>query len=127
MMTLDESQQIEDLLVIWYRYDRSYMPNLGAPRVCPSSRGYSSGDVHEDAEDRDDDLDRIKAQAIAKCVDELHYLHRAAIGVHMRNRMAGISVHRNPRIEDQHTAYQAAKSQLLPKLIWCGLIKYESA
>ncbi len=126
-MTLDESQQIEDLLVIWYRYERAYMPHLGAPRVSPSCRSHDSGDVHQDAEDRDDDLERLKAQVIAKCIDELHYMHRAAIGVHMRNKVAGVSVHRNPRIEDQHTTYQAAKAELLPRLKKCELIKCEYA
>lgn len=126
-MTLDESQQIEDLLMIWYRYERAYMPHLGAPRVSPSCRGHDpdSGDVHQDAEDRDDDLERMKAQVIAKCIDEMHYMHRAAIGVHMRNRTAGVSVHSNPRIEDQHTTYQTAKADLLPRLKKCELIKCE--
>ena len=127
-MTLDESQQIEDLLLIWYRYERAYMPHLGAPRVSPSCRSHDAdmGDVHQDAEDRDDDLERMKAQIIGKCVDELHYMHRAAIGVHMRNKTAGISVHRNPRIEDQHTAYQEAKEALLRPLKRSGMIRYET-
>lgn len=121
----DESRQVEDLLMLWYRYEKPYRPHLGAPRVSPSCRDYlpDAGEVHQDAEDRDDDLDRMKAEAVAGCIDELHYLLRAAIHVHMRNKTAKASVHKNPRIEDQHTAYQAAKAVLLPLLRKAGLIR----
>lgn len=122
-MTQDESEQIEDLLQVWYDYEASYMPALGAPRISPSCRGYNPGGVHETADDRDSKLNRITAEAVSSCIDELHYLQRAAIGVHFRNKYAGVSVHKNPRIEEQHQAYQDAKISLLPKLNRKGLIK----
>lgn len=122
-MTQDESQQVEELLQVWYDYEASYMPALGAPRISPSCRGYNPGGVHETADDRDSKLNRITAEAVSSCIDELHYLQRAAIGVHFRNKYAGVSVHKNPRIEEQHQAYQDAKISLLPKLNRKGLIK----
>src|SRR5699024_12210081 len=43
-MTQDESQQVEELLSVWYDYEDSYRPALGAPRVSPSCRGHDPGD-----------------------------------------------------------------------------------
>lgn len=122
-MTQDESEQIEELLQVWYDYEASYMPALGAPRISPSCRGYDAGGVHETVHDRDAKLNRITAESVEACVDDLHYLQRAAIGVHFRNKYAGVSVHKNPRIEEQHKAYQDAKLALLPKLRRKALIK----
>lgn len=122
-MTEDQSEQVEHLLTVWYDYERSYMPALGAPRVSVSCRGHDTGDVHDTGSDRDEKLNRITAEAVGACVDELHYLQRAAIGVHFRNRHARASVHKNPRIEDQHRAYQEARQALCPKLKRKGLVK----
>src|SRR5690625_7366723 len=113
-MTQDESQQVEDLLQIWFDYEDSYRPALGAPRVSPSCRGHDPGNVHDTGDDRDAKLNKITAEAVGSCVDELHYLQRAAIGVHFRNKRAGVSVRRNPRIEEQHAAYQEAKREVWP-------------
>lgn len=121
-MTQDESEQIEHLLETWYGYERAYMPALGAPRVSVSCRGHDAGDVHDDGSDRDAKLAKVTAEAVGACVDELHYLQRAAIGVHMRNKAAGASVHRSPRVEDQHRAYQEAKIALWPKLKRKGMV-----
>src|SRR5690625_3236430 len=122
-MTQDESQQVEDLLQIWFDYEDSYRPALGAPRVSPSCRGHDPGNVHNTGDDRDAKLNKITAEAVGSCVDELHYLQRAAIGVHFRNKRAGVSVHRNPRIEEQHAAYQEAKLALWPLLKRKGLVR----
>jgi len=122
-MTEDQSQQVEALLLTWYEHERAYMPNLGAPRVSVSCKGHDPGEVHDDGDDRDAKLAKITAEAVEACVDELPVLQRAAIGVHMRNRTAGMSVHRNPRIEDQHRAYQEAKMALWPKLKRKGLVR----
>lgn len=123
-MTHDESIQIEELLDIWYDYERSYMPALGLPRVSVSCRNHEpeKGDTHATGADRDDLLERMKAEGVEACVDELHYLQRAAINVHMRNKRGRAAVHKNPRIEDQHRAYQTAKADLLPKLRRKGLL-----
>lgn len=124
-MTQDESMQVEDLLQVWYDYEASYMPALGAPRVSPSCRGHDPGKVHETGDDRDAKLNKITAEAVGSCVDMLHYLQRAAIGVHFRNKRTGVSVHRNPRlgsIEGQHEKYQEAKMLLWPMLKLKGLV-----
>jgi|GEM_PF-1317234 len=120
-MTQDESEQIERLLAVWYDYENAYRPALGAPRVSVSCRDHEAGEVHDTGADRDDKLDRLTAEAVGSCIDELPYMQRAVIGVHCRNRHA--AVHRNPRIEDQHVAYQEAKEALLPKLRRKGLVK----
>lgn len=122
-MTQDESEQVEALLDTWHSYEARYMPALGAPRVSPSCRGHDVGEVHDDSDDRDAKLERVTAEAVGACIDELHYLERAAIGVHFRNKYAGVSVHRNPRIEDQHKTYQAAKDKLWPMLKRRGMVR----
>lgn len=124
-MTLDESEQIEELLEIWYDYEASYRPALGAPRISPSCREYIGGEGGYDADGDavDEALDKATAEAVAVCVDELELMQRAAIQVHMRNKYAKASVHRNPRIEDQHNAYKGAKAALLEKLKAKGLIR----
>ncbi len=81
------------------------------------------GDTHATGSDRDELLERITAEAVEACVDELPVMQRAAISVHMRNRTTRQAVHRNPRIEDQHRAYQEAKMALRPKLKRKGLVK----
>jgi hypothetical protein len=117
-MTQDESEKIEELLMVWYDYENSYRPALGAPRVSASCRDHrpDSGEVHDTGADRDDMLERLTAETVGACIDELPYMQRAAIGVHCRNRRASATVHRNPRIEDQHAAYQEAKAALCPRL-----------
>lgn len=125
-MTQDESLQVEELLQVWFDYEDSYRPALGAPRVSPSCRGHDPGNVHDTGDDRDAKLNKITAEAVGACVDELHYLQRAAIGVHFRNKRVGVSVHRNPRLgsfEEVHEKYQEAKLALWPKLKRKGLVR----
>ena len=124
-LTEDESIQIENLLMTWYEYEDRYRVALGAPRVCPSCRGHDSGEVHDDGDDRDAKINQIEAEAVAACIDELHYLQRAAISLHMRNK-TGPSVWRNKRIgsiEEAHAKYQEAKLELLPRFRRRGLMK----
>lgn len=126
-MTQDESEQIEGLLETWYRYEAAYMPALGGPKVSPSCRGHvpDSGDVYASSDDRDAKLEKATAEAVAACVDELHYLERAAINLHMRNKV-GPAVYRNPRlgdIEESHAKYQVAKGKLWPMLKRRGMVK----
>jgi len=122
-MTQDESQQVEELLSVWFDYEDSYRPALGAPRVSPSCRGHDPGKVHDTGDDRDAKLNKITAEAVGSCVDELHYLQRAAIGVHFRNKKAGAAAHGNPSIEEQHAKYQEAKLALWPLLKRKGLVR----
>lgn len=125
-MTQDESLQVEGLLQVWFDYEDSYRPALGAPRVSPSCRGHDPGKIHDTGDDRDAKLNKITAEAVGACVDELHYLQRAAIGVHFRNKRVGVSIHRNPRLgsfEEMHEKYQEAKLALWPKLKRKGLVR----
>jgi len=123
-MTPDESDKIEQLLETWYDYETGYTPKLGAPRMSVSCRDFepTAGDTHDTGSDRDELLARLTAEAVGACIDELPYLQRAAISVHCRNKQAGMSIHRNPRIEDQHAAYQEAKAALAPLLRRKGLL-----
>lgn len=125
-MTNEESARIEDLLMTWYEYERRYRPALGAPRVSVSCRGYQpdSGDVHESGSDWDERLNRVTAETVSFCLDKLAVPHRAAIGVHCRNKAAGASVWRSPRvIGEQHEVYQAAKEALHPHFKRAGLME----
>ncbi len=125
-MTIDESEQIEALLLVWYEHEARYRPALSGPRISPSCRGYDPGEVHDDGDDRDAKINQIEAEAVAACIDELHYLQRAAISLHMRNK-TGPSVWRNKRvastIEEAHAKYQEAKQALYPKLKKKNLLK----
>lgn len=124
-MTPSESREIEDLLMTWYEYERRYRPHLGAPRISISCREYrpDSGDVHQSGLDVDDELTTLKARAVSMCVDKLAIPHRAAIGIHCRNKAAGVHVWRSPRvIGEQDEVYEAAKEALHPHLIRAGLM-----
>src|SRR5690348_18140252 len=77
-MTQDESEKIEDLLMVWYDYERRYRVALGAPRVSVSCRDHQpdTGDIHETGADRDDRLERLTAEAVGACIAELSYHRR---------------------------------------------------
>lgn len=129
-MTQDESAKVEDLLLTWYRYEQSYRPALSGPKVSAYARDYRTSETKRHGLDANDDadmtLERITAEAVGACVEDLHYLERAAICVHFRNRQAGSSVHRNPRlgsVEDQHTKYLEAKGKLWPMLKRRGMVR----
>lgn len=124
-MTPNESSDIENLLMTWYEYERGYHPHLGAPRLSISCREFQpgSGDVHQSGSDVDDQLAALTARAVSACVDKLAVPHRAAIGVHCRNRAAGASVWRSQRVAgNQDEVYQAAKEALHPHLRQAGLM-----
>ena len=123
-MDQDQSAQVEDLLLTWYEYEASYSPPLGAPSASASCREYRTADFHDTVgDDRDAMITKITAELVGKFIDELPVLQRAAIQVHFRNKTARASVHRNPRIEDQHRTYLEAKEALFPKLKREGLIR----
>lgn len=125
-MTPEESDRIEDLLMTWYEYESRYRPALGAPRVSVSCRDYQpdSGEVHQSGSDMDDRINKSIAEAVAFCLDKLAVPHRAAIGVHCRNKAARASVWRSVRVVgDQHEVYIAAKEALHPHLRRAGLME----
>lgn len=122
VLTLDQIEQVEELLMVWYDYEASYRPALGAPRVSPSCREYRSGNVHDCTDETDALLNRATAEAVGLCVDELTLQERAAIQVQMRNRVARAAVHRHPRTENQRMDYYSAREKLWGKLLAKGLI-----
>lgn len=121
-LTLGQIEQVEELLIVWYEYEASYRPALGAPRVSPSSREYRAGGAYDCPDETDALLDRVTAEAVGLCVDELTLQERAAIQVQMRNRVARAAIHRHPRTENQRMDYYSAREKLLGMLMAKGLI-----
>ncbi|CAB3784417.1 hypothetical protein [Pararobbsia alpina] len=130
-MTLDESEQVETLLIEWHRWQSSYFPALGAGRCDPTCREYRSGNQWLDAKERAEIADakiwKANSEIVEVCVDTLTWQHRAAIQVSMKNKRVGVSVWGNARLsaEESHRLYQEAKDLLFPMLFSRGLIKPE--
>lgn len=125
-MTQDQSEEVESLLEGWYHWARAQREFLGYGRVSPMFRSADAGDVHDDGDDVDARLNAVTSEMVDTCLSELTTMQRAAIDVHLRNKIVGVSIHRNPRlgtITEQHTAYQRAKDVLFPLLIRKGLVK----
>ena len=121
-MTPDQSAEIEELLEIWYRWNRVYRAALGAPRAAPYARDSQSGDGEGECEDDDEAtdarLDAETAEQVEACIDSLpDWRHRSAIGLSMANKH-GPKVFRHNRynIEQAHALYQEAKKILMPML-----------
>ena len=125
-MTQDQSAQIDALLVDWYHWAKADRAFLGHSRVSAMFRGAEPmlGDTYSDGDDADARIRAFQCEAVDACLNQLPMQMRAAVGVHTRNKAAGVSVHRNPRhsIEEQHTIYQQAKQSLCPMLIREGLV-----
>lgn len=124
-MTRDESEQIEALVMDWYFWTRNYRPKLGAPSRTSFAHGAASDYVHESDDDRDARLAVDRAEQVDVCIDALRWQLRSALGLHAANKAAGAEVFSNPRLsrEEQHAAYQEAKSELLRPLVLRGLVK----
>jgi hypothetical protein len=129
-MTQDQSEQVEELLIQWHRYQDMYSPAVGFPRCDPTCRDYQIPGRLTDAERSAMSEAKIwkhRSEQVDLCVDKLHWEQRAAIQVSMKNKRCGFSVWNNPRIsqEDSHRHYQEAKTLLYPMLVSRGLIKQE--
>ncbi|WP_240806363.1 hypothetical protein [Achromobacter dolens] len=124
VMTREESEQIEALVMVWFRWTRAYRPNLGVGRVSIYARGMRES-VETDADEIDQRLAATQAEQVDVCIDSLRWQLRAAIGIHAGNKAAGACVFSNPRLtpEQQHAAYQEAKAELMPLLRKRGLIR----
>ncbi|MGU7780515.1 hypothetical protein [Burkholderia sp. PU8-34] len=136
-MTIDESNQIEELLREWYAWQAGYVPSLGYGRIDPSCRGFSESDSTLTADERSEEADRKaakkRAEQVDVCVDELTWQERAAIQRHMKgkrigamNETCGAKVWSNPRgldVSEAHATYQAAKEALYPRVKARGLLK----
>ncbi|WP_186216087.1 hypothetical protein [Burkholderia gladioli] len=131
-MNENESEQIESLLRVWYRWQirQSHAVQLAhyyrpEDRTC---RGYDTPMSDEELDERAGEWveDQISEQ-VQLCVDRLSAEQRAAVSVSMRNKECGANVWSNARAGDQHATYQAAKSAMLPMLIAKFLIKIGEA
>lgn len=128
-MTRDQSDQIEQLLRSWYRWQirQSHAETLShfyrATDI--TCRGYVAPAGEDDADDAYVWADDRESEQVQLCVDELIVEQRAAISVSMRNKECGASVWRSARSVTPHEAYQAAKTALLPMLERRGIMKSE--
>ncbi|MBR8135129.1 hypothetical protein [Burkholderia cenocepacia] len=136
-MTIDESNQLEELLDEWYDWQAGYVPSLGYGRVDPSCRGFSEDERTITADERSEEADRNaakkRAEQVDVCVDELSWQERAAIQRHMKakrigamNVACGAKVWSNPRgldLSDAHVSYQAAKKALYLRVKARGLLR----
>lgn len=131
-MTPDQSQQIEGLLMTWYRWQirQSHAVQLAhfyrpEDRTC---RGYETPMNDEELDEQADEwVENQMSEQVQLCVDRLTIEQRAAVSVSMRNKECGASVWSNGRAGAQHATYQAAKEALLPMLISKHLIKIGEA
>lgn len=128
IVTKEISEQIEDLLVVWHCWMQAQRPYLGAPRVSPGFAHADSTEVYDDGNDRDDKINRYQAEQVNVCIDELRFEYRLVISVYAKNKAAGTSVFRNPRLqylspEARHAAYQEAKVALAQRLLKRNLIQ----
>lgn len=124
-MTRDESEQIEELLMQWYRWTTGYFPRLDGPAMSSFAYGVASDHVHEERDEIDARLAVEVSKQVEVCIDALRLNLKIAIGIHARNKLAGNEVFRHPRFtrEELHAAYQEAKSELLRPLVLRGLVK----
>lgn len=125
-MTKDQSDQIEQLLRDWYRWQirQSHAETLShyyrpTDMTC---RGYVTphGDDDDDADYRW--VDDCLAEQVQLCIDQLSIEQRAAISVSMRNKECGAQVWRSSRAITPHETYHAAKVTLLQKFVARHLI-----
>lgn len=125
-MTQTQSDEIEALLLEWYRWTRAQRELLGYSRVSPMFRGADSSDVHDTGDDVDARIHAATAESVDFCVNQLDMYQSAAIQVHCRNAEAGNAVHRNPRLGTiKHTRekYLEAKELLFPLMVREGLVR----
>lgn len=119
-MTEDQSAKLEGYLMIWYDYERAYRPHLGAPRVSTYCRGAQASEVHDDRDEADYRYEKMIAETVSACMDELPWQQRSAITIRCESRKTGASVIRNPRmtIEEHQRQYQAGKLAifLMPRM-----------
>lgn len=137
-MTLEQSQQIEELLLNWYRWqicqsNAELLAHYYRPedRTC---RGYETRvDQDELTEEAYDWVDDQLAAQIDTVMDDLSHHGtltaemRAAISTSMRNKESGHKVWSSPRVLGQHHVYQSAKLALPPMLLSRHLIKSTEA
>jgi hypothetical protein len=88
---MSDDDEIDELLIEWYRWQSEYQPKTGYGRVSPAFRDYRGRWA-----DSDDVADRAQAAArkavcesVDACVSRLDLRGRVAIQTEMRNRLSG--------------------------------------
>ena len=80
-MTQDESEQIEELVMVWFHWSKSHREQLGYSRVSPGFVHAQTHEVYDDNDDRDAKLARYTAEQVEACLNTLDVLLRAAVGL----------------------------------------------
>lgn len=122
VMTREESDDVECLLGVWFRWAKSFSPVKGYGRIAPYCHGKEAeGDDDHDVVDARIEADQAKM--VDACMDSLTPIQRGVIGVVQSNRESGAEVFRYPRlsIDQQHAEYQRAKVELMPLMRGKGL------
>ena len=123
-MTQDESEQIEELIMVWFNWSKAHREQLGYSRVSPGFIHAQTHEVYDDDDDRDAKLARYTAEQVEYCINQLDVLLRAAIGIHAANKAAGAAIFKSPRLsrDEQHAMYKSAKDALLPMFVRRNLV-----
>ena len=133
-MTLDQSQQIEELLLNWYRWQICQSDaDLMALWYKPTDRTCREAEIPSDEEELVELsyqwIDVQEAAQMETLMDDLSHRGtltaemRAAISTSMRNKQNGHKVWSSTRVLGQHHVYQEAKQAMLPMLILRNLVK----
>lgn len=129
-MDQNHSEQIEELLSVWYRWQcRQSVAMHAAHYYRPADhtcRQYETPTSEvEDDEAVDLWAENQTGEQVQLCIDQLPFEQRAAVSNSLRNKELGYMVWRN-RVEttaDLHYAYQAAKVRIWPMLVGRGLVR----
>ncbi|MBK3841734.1 hypothetical protein [Paraburkholderia aspalathi] len=133
-MTLEQSQQIEELLLNWYRWQIAASDaELMALYYKPVDRTCREAEIPTDDEELIEQsyqwVDDQQAAQMDTLMDDLSHRGtltgemRAAISTSMRNKQNGHKVWSSARVLGQHHVYQEAKQAMLPMLILRNLVK----
>ena len=121
-MTRDQSEQIEKLLLNWYRWQiRQSHADMLAHYYRPEDRTCREYETPMTEEERDEEAqewaDDQQSTQVQQCIDALPPEQRAAISTSMRNKLCERPVWSTSRAGDGHATYQAAKQHLLPMFV----------
>jgi hypothetical protein len=95
----DPNQDILDMLVFWWRFERGWLPVQGYPEECPSTRGYKVSGQYDDQNGADEtDARGMLAKRIGHAVASIAEPHRSALYLLARNRATSVSVWISPRL-----------------------------
>lgn len=109
---ISDREKADTLLIEWYRWSKQWRPNLGAPKISPSCRGYRGDEKHNEEGDGYDSVHQKEMKAVDFCVGSIAVPMQQAIGTEMRNREAKARVWRDPG----NRTFAAALDAVLPHM-----------